>query len=80
MLALKLAEGEIFKELTGEYPVFLLDDLLGELDAERRARLLDLIGGRQALITCCDKNAFGEHTDAVGWHVSDGVFRQENPV
>ena len=80
VLALKLAEGEIFKELTGEYPVFLLDDLLGELDAERRARLLALIGGRQALITCCDQNAFGEHTDAVVWHVSDGVFQKENPA
>ena len=79
VLALKLAEGEIFKELTGEYPVFLLDDLLGELDAERRARLLALIGGRQALITCCDQNAFGEHTDAVVWHVSDGVFQKDRP-
>ena len=78
-LAMKLAEGEIAGESGGEYPVFLLDDLLGELDAERRARLLALIGGRQALITCCDQNAFGEHTDAVVWHVSDGVFQKDRP-
>ena len=31
-LAMKLSEGEISKEISGEYPVFLLDDVLSELD------------------------------------------------
>ena len=30
-----MAEGEIFNSITGEYPVLLLDDLLGELDSQR---------------------------------------------
>ena len=77
VLAIKLAEGEIFKELTGEYPVFLLDDLLGELDAERRSRLLELIRGRQSLISCCDRAAFPENVKAHVLHVSDGLFRPE---
>ena len=77
VLALKLAEGEIFKEVTGEYPVFLLDDLLGELDAERRSRLLKLIGGRQSIISCCDRAAFPENASARVLHITDGLFQTE---
>ena len=53
VLALKLAEGEISKELCGEYPVFLLDDILSELDMHRQSFLLSLISDRQIIITSC---------------------------
>src|SRR5206468_6398647 len=36
VLALKLAEGTWLRARTGETPVFLLDDVLSELDAARR--------------------------------------------
>ena len=36
VLALKMAEGEIIKEDFSEYPVYLLDDVLSELDERRR--------------------------------------------
>jgi len=36
VLALKLAEGAWLRARTGEAPVFLLDDVLSELDAARR--------------------------------------------
>lgn len=58
VLALKLAEGEIIRELCGEYPVYLFDDVLSELDTERKKQLLSLFGDKQVIITCCDKNAF----------------------
>lgn len=45
VLALKLAEGELSRRLTGEYPVFLFDDILSELDAGRRAYLLGASAG-----------------------------------
>ena len=54
-LAMKIAEGEISKEYGGEYPVFLFDDILSELDASRRAYLLDGITGKQVFITSCDE-------------------------
>ena len=57
ILAIKLAEGEIFKNITGEYPVLLLDDLLGELDSQRKKALYTLIKDKQAVITHCDKTA-----------------------
>ena len=56
VLALKLAEGEISRSLTGEYPVFLLDDVLSELDENRRDYILKRIESRQVIITGCDEN------------------------
>jgi DNA replication and repair protein RecF len=57
VLAIKLAEGEIFNSITGEYPVLLLDDLLGELDSQRQSALIKLIRDKQAIISHCDRNA-----------------------
>ncbi len=50
-LALKLAELKIFKNLIGEYPVLILDDVLSELDSERQKRLLDFDPELQILLT-----------------------------
>ena len=54
VLALKLSEGEVIKEISGEYPVFLFDDVLSELDEKRRNYILSGIGDRQIIITSCD--------------------------
>lgn len=39
-LSVKLAEIELMKEQTGEYPILLLDDVLSELDDQRQTHLL----------------------------------------
>jgi DNA replication and repair protein RecF len=51
-LSLKLAEVEFFKQLSGEYPVLILDDVMSELDLPRRKKLLQRIHGMQTLLTC----------------------------
>ncbi|MBR4942981.1 MAG: DNA replication/repair protein RecF [Clostridia bacterium] len=51
-LALKLSEVQIFKELSGEYPVLVLDDVMSELDLPRRKKLLKQIAGLQTVLTC----------------------------
>ena len=51
-LAVKLAEVEIFKEYSGEYPVLILDDVMSELDLPRRKKLLKRIAGVQTILTC----------------------------
>lgn len=52
VLALKLAELEYMKSETGEYPILLLDDVLSELDEQRRKYLVETIKDRvQTLIT-----------------------------
>ncbi|MDD3271402.1 MAG: DNA replication/repair protein RecF [Syntrophomonadaceae bacterium] len=40
-VALKLAELYTFRKISGFYPVFLLDEVLSELDAQKRQLLLD---------------------------------------
>lgn len=57
-LAMKMAEGEISREGKGEYPVFLFDDVLSELDDTRKKYILSNIKGRQVIITACDKSVF----------------------
>lgn len=57
-LALKLAEGEISKSVTGDYPVFLFDDVLSELDRKRRDYILKNLKDRQIIITTCEPGAF----------------------
>ena len=77
VLALKLAEGEIFKSITGEYPVFLLDDLLGELDGSRRKYLAELIKDKQAIITCCDRDAMPDMKNISTVRVADGRYYRD---
>ena len=55
VLALKLAEAGILREERDEEPILLLDDVLSELDAGRRAQVLDLVGlYQQCFITTAD--------------------------
>ena len=51
-LSLKLAEMELLKAESGEYPVLLLDDVLSELDSYRQSKLLSHIKAYQTIITC----------------------------
>jgi DNA replication and repair protein RecF len=59
LLALKLAEVNWMKERTGEWPVILLDEVMAELDLERRADLLAYLSdSEQVLFTTTDINLF----------------------
>lgn len=51
VLSLHLAEMELLKAETGEYPVLLLDDVFSELDEKRKANLLEIVSKTQAFIT-----------------------------
>ncbi len=71
VLSLKLAETEIIKEETGEYPVMLLDDILSELDKSRREFLISKIKGKQIIITCTDiENYFNDNVNII--EIKDG--------
>ncbi len=75
VLALKLAEGEVSREMTGEYPVYLFDDVLSELDDNRRLSVLACGADRQMIITGCDSGALGEYA-AREIRVSAGTYRE----
>ncbi|MBO4400255.1 MAG: DNA replication/repair protein RecF [Selenomonadaceae bacterium] len=59
-LALKLSELQLLKSAAGEYPILLLDDVMSELDAARRAQLLAFLLREQiqTLITATEKSYF----------------------
>jgi len=60
-LSLKLAEVELMRAETGEDPVLLLDDVMSELDAPRRAALSQtVIDASQAIISATDLEDFSE--------------------
>lgn len=59
-LALKLGEAELMRMRTGDAPVLLLDDLLSELDAERRAHVQDVLErpDQQTIVTATGTTDF----------------------
>lgn len=70
-LAIKMAEVELIKDDTGETPVLLLDDVLSELDENRRNFVLNKIKNIQVIITCTDKDLFGNIPDVNMINVED---------
>lgn len=55
VLAMKLAELEIVRQRTGEYPVLMLDDVCAELDTDRARALFDAVPESvQCLVTTAD--------------------------
>lgn len=55
VISMKLAEGALSKSLTGEYPVFLFDDVLSELDEKRKKNIMEKIKDKQVILTGCDE-------------------------
>ena len=58
VLSLKISEGEISKEMTGKDPIYLLDDVLSELDEERREYITKGLVGKQVILTGTDEEDF----------------------
>ena len=67
-LSIKLAELDLFADLTGEQPILLLDDVFSELDSSRQSRLLTTIANTQVVITATEPAAAGKI-----FHVKNGV-------
>ena len=83
LLALKLAEVEWMKNRTGHWPVLLLDEVLAELDIQRRFDLLAYLDrSEQALMTTTDLKLFTPEfvEKAEVWDISDGSVKiRETP-
>ncbi len=78
VLALKLAEVEWMRARTGEWPILLLDEVLAELDTQRRRDLLNRLGGaEQCVMTTTDLNLFPPDFPprARIWHVHGGRIK-----
>jgi len=80
LLALLLAEREAIAATREATPVMLLDDVMSELDRDRRARLVGLLRDRgQSVITTTDLDHVpgGEEADVTRLSVADGAVHVE---
>jgi len=75
LLSLKLAEVHWMRDRTGEWPVILLDEVMAELDVQRRGDLLKYMGEtEQVLFTTTDLSLFTPDfvRKAEVWRVESG--------
>ncbi len=80
LLALKLAEVDWMKERTGEWPVILLDEVMAELDLQRRSDLLHYVEkSEQVLLTATDPKMFAADflERARVWSVHEGSIGKQ---
>jgi DNA replication and repair protein RecF len=78
LLALLLAEREAIAATRDAVPVMLLDDVMSELDRERRGRLVGLLRGvGQSVVTTTDLEHVpgGDGADVRRLMVEDGVVK-----
>lgn len=78
ILTIKFASLKIIKEVTGEYPVLLLDDVLSELDFSRKRYILSTIGEIQTVITCTGIEDLSSYLDEKSkvFKVKDGDIKR----
>lgn len=77
-ISLKMAQAEFLTNIVHASPVLLIDDVMGELDAQRRSGLLPLLkrshqSGGQVFMTCTEENwprELGQHLKR--WRVANG--------
>ncbi len=72
-VSLKVAQGALLEAETGEPPAVFLDDILGELDEERRSFLLSNMQKRQIILTCTEKDAVKIEGETRYFRVEDGT-------
>lgn len=75
-LALKIAEGFIINDKSGEKPVALLDDVMSELDGKRQQSLLKYLEGWQVFVTCCDKAHISKINYGKAFMVNEGTIQE----
>ncbi len=81
ILAFKIAQMELYYKIHKDFPVLLLDDVLSELDREKRMNFLDhlLLTKSQIFLTTTDAMFIGEGKQSFVFKTEGGSFiRKEN--
>lgn len=73
-LSIKLAEIEVMRDALKKKPILLLDDVMSELDVNRRNMLLSAIGNVQTLITCTHISDLGGAAYEAAYRVDNGAL------
>ena len=72
VLTLKMAQTEYIQSVKEEYPVLLLDDIMSELDINRRKYLWERITDKQVLLTCTDTDILQSTDNTKLFKISGG--------
>ena len=81
-IAMKMAQAEYLGGIHGSPPILLIDDVMGELDAGRRAGLMPLISRTgqalgQVFMTCTEENWPGELSGNLHrWQIEQGSLKR----
>ncbi len=77
-LSMKIAQADYIHHIKGEYPVLLLDDIMSELDINRRMYLSEKITGKQVLITSTDTDLIESTDNTQLLHIKNGSVTRED--
>ena len=74
-LSLKIGEATILKNVSGEQPIALMDDVMSELDENRQKYLMKFFDGWQVFITCCDPSHKSKINSDKVFEICDGRIK-----
>ena len=77
VLALKLAEAAVLREVAEEAPMALLDDVMSELDERRQDYLLNHLTNGQVFITCCEPSSVMRLAGGARFRVEQGQITKD---
>lgn len=77
-LSMKIAQADYIHSIKNEYPVLLLDDIMSELDINRRAYLSEKIRDKQVLITSTDTDLTESTDNTKLFCIKNGAVAEEN--
>ena len=81
VLALKLAEIDVFMDICSEYPVLLLDDLFSELDVDKRNKVISYLNRDiQTIVTTTDIDNINDEiiNEAYVFKINNGEVMTDN--
>ena len=76
-LAEKLAQAAVFYEQKDETPVILLDDVMGELDAQRQKLVYDIVGDMQIFLTTPQPESVGQFGNGAVFCMDNGCLTEK---
>ena len=75
-LSIKIAQADYIQSVRDEYPVLLLDDIMSELDINRRTYLSQKIRNKQVLITSTDTDLSESTAETKLFRISGGMVAE----
>ena len=76
---MKISQADYIHHIKSEYPILLLDDIMSELDINRRMYLSQKIRDKQVLITSTDTDLIESTDNTKLFKIKNGsVVREEN--